>query len=151
MSCAKFYTKGLPGLFSGLINPFWVHVRIWTRRSLRLVVADTLGGHMLAGQRRWQAMQGNSKDEIKVTTEAYERPRGWINFVGMTKVEAAVEFPTCRLEYLLRESGLSSNPPVMRSELNYFDASGDDPPQAFWDGPPQSWEPEHPYPGVEVT
>jgi hypothetical protein len=79
---ATFDTKGVLGIFSDLINPRKVPVRVRLTELDWCVHADTLGGHMLAGERRWTVI--SIGDHLVVATEAYERPRGWLNQLGMS-------------------------------------------------------------------
>jgi len=77
-----FESQGFFGLLSALINPPLVPVRLWSHRGNRLVVADTADGHMLKGQRRFQA-KADGHGGIVVVTEAYDRPRDVFNRLGL--------------------------------------------------------------------
>lgn len=103
-----FDSLGLFGLLSVLINPPSIPVRVWSCRQDRRVVADTARGHMLKGQRRWQAKKGKN-GRIVVSTEAYEQPRNLVNRIGMKRMGADRQtkvwtsyFENMRLHYASR-------------------------------------------------
>ncbi len=78
---ALFDTKKVFGYLSRLVNPAVVPVRIACDAATREIIGDTAGKHMLIGQRKWSIHV--EPGAIRITTEAYERPRGLFNFLGM--------------------------------------------------------------------
>lgn len=79
---AWFSMSGVQGLASRIPNGRLVPVRLWCNKLIGLVCGDTAGRHMLIGQRRWTVTQ-TSPNTLEVVTEAYERPRGLLNRLGM--------------------------------------------------------------------
>jgi hypothetical protein len=78
---AWFTMRSLPGIPSRLLNGNPVPVQTWCDPA-GMVTGDTADRHMLIGQRRWWVQQ-ISDNALMVATEAYEWPRGKINWLGM--------------------------------------------------------------------
>jgi hypothetical protein len=78
-----FETLGIMGIFSGVINPREVPVRLWRDGGTRTVIGDTCTGHMLRGQRRWMVSATRTGNMIEIKTEARERAADRANWLGM--------------------------------------------------------------------
>ena len=77
-----FDALGLFGFGASLINWRWVPVRVWFHKSKQLITADTTGSHMLVGQRRWSVTASSNGSKLLVTTESYDQPRGFLNWMA---------------------------------------------------------------------
>lgn len=131
---ALFDTGHLFGWASSWINPRVVPVRISCDPAARLAVGDTAGHHMLAGQRRWWVELFNS--DVRLVTEAYERPRNRWNRIGMfvgryvqMKIWAAYLRNICEAHQL--EAIYDADGPRRVAKT------------------PASWWPQLPYPGCD--
>lgn len=131
---ALFDMLGPSSWLSWLANPRLVPVRIWCDQRTRTVVADTAEQHMLIGQRRWSVEWGRSRRRIR--TEAYERPRGIINRVGMWLVGRQKQSEIWRAYLENIKASLSK-----QSVSGSITVSS---PEAVVGNP---WEPREPYPG----
>lgn len=136
------------GLMSLLCNPRECPVRVWSRRQDHLVIADTVFGHMLKGQRRWQVKE-DGHSGIEVSTYAYDRPRNLANRIGMMGMrlmgaDLQVTIWTAYLENIAQhyeEHCKASSTPVIPSVV-----------RQVLPAPPQDpdWVPLAVYPGREV-
>ena len=78
---AMFHTGHPFGLISSLVNDVVVAVRLGCQPGTREIQGDTCSGHMLVGQRRWRIV--SQPHSTVIQTEAFERPIGRINGIGM--------------------------------------------------------------------
>jgi hypothetical protein len=131
----EFDTKGFFGHASRVNNPKFVPVRIWCDWLQRLVVGDTAEKHMLIGQRRWFVHQDAAA--VYVRTEAYERPRGFVNRLGMRIVGRTKQTEVWK-EYFEN---------INHEVLKEFNASGTIGFSVPQEKPGNPWEPSQPYPG----
>jgi hypothetical protein len=130
------------GIFSWLsdrINPREVPVRVWSRKSDRLVVGDTAGKHMLVGQRQWQA-ENSQGASILLTTESYDQPRGLLNRIGMRMMGLERQLRVWKSYFENIKDHYSSEADAADVEESSSPAPGGGSP----------WLPENPYPGVEM-
>lgn len=78
---AWFDTLGILGIAMDIVNTDVAPVQLTTDPDDRQVIADTLGFHMLDGQRRWW-VEIRSPTKIRISTEAFERSINQLNSIG---------------------------------------------------------------------
>jgi RHS repeat-associated protein len=76
---AGFHLKGGKGFSSSAFNDMYAMVQLTNRGGVQ--AAFTAGNHQLQGIRTWN-VTALSSGGIQITTEAYERPNGFLNAVG---------------------------------------------------------------------
>jgi hypothetical protein len=142
-----FDARGLFGVLAALINGRYVPVRIWSQRSCCQVTGDTAGTHMLVGQRRWRCALKDSQTpydqpRLVVSTEAYDQPRGWLNWIGLKAIgkKKQLEVWNSYLQNIASHLENRFHCSVAKSIQNGMnDVPGDNP-----------WLPAEPYPGAEI-
>jgi hypothetical protein len=137
-----FDSLGMLGLTSDLINPTEVPVRVWSRRSDHLVVADTAGMHMLVGQRRWQVLLVGGTT-VQIRTESYDYPRDVLNQLGMWGLGETEQLRVWT-EYFenIRDYYVSTDGAAVQSDVQGT--------RELLPGQDSPWSPADPYPGIEV-
>ena len=131
---AWFDMRGLPGIPSWLLNGNPVPVQTWCD-STGTVYGDTADRHMLIGQRQWSVKE-TGPNALVVFTEAYERPRGILNRLGMRRVGKEAQMAVWHA-YL-------SN---MNTELTrLFSSFGTMPHPSIESKPVNPWKPTSSYP-----
>lgn len=131
---------------SDFINPRKAPVRLSSDISDRRVYGDTLGWHMLVGQRQWWVEHvGGTTVEIK--TEAYEFNRDPVNELG----QWGLGFANYDIQndvwsgYLknIRDAYVTTAGVTVVEDVNHI-------PVEHFQGQPNPWLPRDPYPGIET-
>jgi hypothetical protein len=135
-----FETLGFMGVFSGIINPREIPVRLWCDKVSRTVIGDTATGHILIGQRRW--MVSPTKNGIEIKTEARERASDRANWFGMIIAGKKLQREIwCRYFLNIRDGH-----PGTIVQIN--DKQPDEGAKIVDPVPPEiEWTPREPYPG----